>query len=420
MDTEVKEKLKEGPIRQASTVKGEFLSNSFLVKKKDGGQRPVISLKHLNTFITCIHFKTEGLQNLRYLLQEGDYICKLDLKDAYYCVPLQKNSRKYVRFRWSGNLCKFPCLCFGLVPAPRIFTKLLKIPIAILRRIIIKTVIYLDGMLLMGHSIEEINMCRNTVIFLLQHLGFVINSKKSVLTPVQEIEFLGLKINSVNLEISLTEERIQKVKTKCQNLLKEPATSILELTRVTGSFTSTIQAVLPARLLCRYLRLHQISSLKESDSYQQTIVLNHQSKTELLWWITNLDLCNGQSLIQSPAQVLLQTDLSKRLGATCNGISAGGNVASPGNEIPHQYSRIISTKTSHTDIHKIQRSQSSASSSRQYCGLNICDENWKEGGGGTQNLKMEELAKEIWEYLLKRGIKITAEYLPREMNVAAD
>ena len=40
--------------------------------------------------------------------------------------------------------------------------------------------------------------------------------------------------------------------------------------------------------------------------------------------------------------------------------------------------------------------------------------------GGTQNLKMEELAKEIWEYLLKRGIKITAEYLPREMNVAAD
>ena len=95
-------------------------------------------------------------------------------------------------------------------------------------------------------------------------------------------------------------------------------------------------------------------------------------------------------------------------------------MASPGNEIPHQYSRIISTKTSHTDIHKIQRSQSNASSSRQYCGLKICDENGKEGGEGTKNLKMEELAKEIWEYLLKRGIKITAEYLPSEMNVAAD
>ena len=322
MDKEVKEMLKKGAIRQASTVKGEFLSNLFLVKKKNGGQRPVINLKHLNAFIPYNHFKMEGLQNLRYLLQEGDYI---DLKDAYYCVPLQKNSRKYVRFRWSGNLYEFLCLCFGLGPAPRISTKLLKIPIAILRRINMGMIIYLDDMLLMGHSIEEISMCRDTVIFLLQHLGFVINWKKSVLTPVQEIEFLGLKINSVNLEISLTEEKIQKVKTKCQNLLTEPETSILELTRVIGLLTSTIQAVLPARLQCRYLQLQQISSLKESHSYQQKIVLNHQSKTELLWWITNLDLCNGRSLIQPPAQVLIQTDAStKGWGATCNGISTGG------------------------------------------------------------------------------------------------
>ena len=72
----------------------------------------------------------EGLQNLRYLLQEGDYMCQLDLKDACYCVLLQKISRKYVRFRWSGNLYEFLCLCFALGPTPRIFTKLLKTPIS--------------------------------------------------------------------------------------------------------------------------------------------------------------------------------------------------------------------------------------------------------------------------------------------------
>ena len=176
---------------------------------------------------------------------------KLNLKDAYYRVPLLKNLRKYVWFRSSGTLYEFLCLCLGLGPVPRIFTKLLKIPITILRRINIKMLIYLDDMLLMGHSIEEISMCRDTVIFLLQYLGYVINWKKSVLTPVQKIEFLGLKVNSVNLEISLTDEKIQKVKTKCQNLLTEPATSILELTRVIGLLTSTIQAVLLARLQCR-------------------------------------------------------------------------------------------------------------------------------------------------------------------------
>ena len=40
--------------------------------------------------------------------------------------------------------------------------------------------------------------------------------------------------------------------------------------------------------------------------------------------------------------------------------------------------------------------------------------------GGTQNLKMVELAKEIWEYLLKWGIAITAGYVPRELNLTAE
>ena len=50
-------------------------------------------------------------------------------------------------------------------------------------------------------------------------------------------------------------------------------------------------------------------------------------------------------------------------------------MVSPGNEIPHQYSRIISSETSHTDIHKIQGCQSNTPSGRQYCGLDIFDEN---------------------------------------------
>ena len=94
--------LKKGAIRKVQPSKGEFVSNLFLVKKKDGGQRPVINLKQLNAYIPYCHFKMEGLQNLKYMLQKGDYMCKLDLKDAYFSVPLEKNSRQFVRFRWPG------------------------------------------------------------------------------------------------------------------------------------------------------------------------------------------------------------------------------------------------------------------------------------------------------------------------------
>ena len=47
---------------------------------------------------------------------------------------------KYVRFPCQGNLYQFQCLMFGLGrdmlgPVPKIFTKLLKVPMSILRRL---------------------------------------------------------------------------------------------------------------------------------------------------------------------------------------------------------------------------------------------------------------------------------------------
>ena len=137
---------------------------------------------------------------------------KIDLNDAYFSVPLLKDSRKLVRFLWGENLYEFLCLCFGLGPAPRIFTKILKVPILVLRRLMIRVIIYLDDLLILGNNMSEIFMAMDSVIFLLQRLGFVINLKKCVLDPAQEIELLGLTVNSQTMALSLPEERIGKIK----------------------------------------------------------------------------------------------------------------------------------------------------------------------------------------------------------------
>ena len=172
------------------------------------------------------------------------------------------NVHPFVRFAWSGNLYEFLCLCFGLGPAPRIFSKLLKVPIALQRWLNICLVIYLDVILLMGRT-EEILMRRDTLIFLLPHLGFVINLKKSVLKPSQQIE-LGLKIDTHTITLALTEEKIEKVILKCQNLLSHPQTTILESTKLIGLMSSTVQVVLPARLQLRYLQQQEIQSLNQA------------------------------------------------------------------------------------------------------------------------------------------------------------
>ena len=78
-------------------------------------------------------------------------------------------------------------ITFGLGPAPRTFTKLLKSPIAVLRRIQIRTIIYLEDMLLMSQTINGLEIARDTFIFILQSLGLVTNSQKSVLVPLQKV-----------------------------------------------------------------------------------------------------------------------------------------------------------------------------------------------------------------------------------------
>ena len=199
------------------------LNNPFLVAKKDGGHGPVINLKELNKNIPYQHFKMEDMHYLKFMLQQGYYMCKLDMKDAYYfSVPINKISREKVRFQWSGKLYEFLCLCFGLSHAPRIFTKILEFRMSLLRRLNIRITIYLDNMLLLGKTMEEILVARDTLIFLLQNLGFVINLKKSVLEPQQKIEFLGLIIDSQNLSLSLTEQKLQKVKKTVWRCTRRP------------------------------------------------------------------------------------------------------------------------------------------------------------------------------------------------------
>ena len=115
----------------------------------------MINLKNLNKFIPYEHFKMEGLHCLKFLLEQDDLLCKIDLKEAYFSVSLNKNSQKFGIFQWSSNLYEFLCLCFGLGLAPRIFTRLLKITVALFRRVNIQIIIYLDDMLLKGSTLPE-------------------------------------------------------------------------------------------------------------------------------------------------------------------------------------------------------------------------------------------------------------------------
>ena len=65
----------------------------------------------------------------------------------------------------------------------------------------IRIKVHLDNFLILGKTLEEAILSRDTVIYLLQNLRFVISLKKSVLHPTQRIEFLGMIIDLMEMTV---------------------------------------------------------------------------------------------------------------------------------------------------------------------------------------------------------------------------
>ena len=256
---------------------------------------------------------------------------------------------------------------FWTTPSTRTSTKLIKIPVLVLRHLNIPIIIYLDDMLLIDHTIEEPLMARDTVIFLLQQLGFALNLKKSELTPTQRIEILGVTIDSLIMTLSLPEKKVSKVPKQFQELLQNTKKSILELKKLAGLLPSTIQAVLPVQINFRYLQQQPIEALKTKGLCCKKVVLNGNSKEELQWWIKNLKICNGRYVIQFHSQILIQTDASrKRWSVVCQGISAGGQCSKE--EQLLQQLLTERSKISTFDLQQIKIFESSSFSNRQQKG----------------------------------------------------
>ena len=66
-------------------------------------------------------------------------------------------------------------------------------------------------MLLTISSLEDFLMARDLLIFILQHLGFLISIKKFYLEPTSTLVFLGMIVDSGEMTLSLRKEKLLKV-----------------------------------------------------------------------------------------------------------------------------------------------------------------------------------------------------------------
>ena len=72
-------------------------------------------------------------------------MAKIDIKDAYYSIPILPKHQKFLKFSLQGKLYKFTYLPNELCSGPRKFTKLLKLPLAELKLDYVKIAAYIDN-----------------------------------------------------------------------------------------------------------------------------------------------------------------------------------------------------------------------------------------------------------------------------------
>lgn len=416
IDIEMDKLLMKEVVSLSQHEPGEFLSGLFTRPKRDGSKRMILNLKRLNKHIEYNKFKMESVQNVLDCIEQNCYMASVDLKDAFFSVPIYPGHQKYLKFSHRDQLYKFISMPNGYGPAMRVFTKLLKVPFSHLRERKHISVVYVDDSYLQGKSFD--NCTRNVIdtVNVLRKLGFTIHVDKSLLLPTQEITFLGFVFNSISMTITLTSEKKEKIVLLCKEVLSSNKLTIRKMASLIGNLVSSLPAVPFGKLFYRSLERDKISALKQAKGdFDSDMVLSTTAISDIKWWSTNIE-ASYRNISSLAIDITIFSDASDLGWGITNGRNPSGGLWDEAERAQH-----INWK----ELKAVQIAIQSYCKNKLYKHVRImCDNTtaiaYINNMGGMQSGLCDVLAKEIWLYCHANALWITAAFIPGKENKVAD
>ena len=216
----------------------------------------MIDLSYLNEFVQLTPFKMETVAFVLLSVREGDFLASLDLKDAYFQIPIHPSSRKLLRLTLEGTVYQFRVLCFGLSTAPQVFPRVFAAVSAWAHSHGIRLLRYLDDWLVLSSSEREAKQSVQSLLSLCHTLGIVINEKKSDLVPSQTAKYLGMTIDTEAGKVFLSLARVKKFLTVAESFCTMDAPPAQLWQVILGHLASLERLVPHGRLRMLTLQWH--------------------------------------------------------------------------------------------------------------------------------------------------------------------
>lgn len=195
------------------------------------------------------------------VLLKGAWVVSIDLKDAYWHVPIHRPYWKHLEFFIAGQKYQFTALLFDLNIAPLVFTRPTKVVLKILHLEGLNVLVYLNNWLVWAQSPQAYLRAAKIMLKVLQKMGILINWTKSHLTPTYTFQWIGLVCSTKTVSLSFPTTVRARVIFTVKRFLLQPLTTRRNLERV---------------LICPHYRPSLQNSLKEVNLY-----LRHYAKVGL-------------------------------------------------------------------------------------------------------------------------------------------
>lgn len=208
-----------------------FYSRYFLVPKRDRDLRSILDLRGLNHSLKDRKFCMTTLQSIFQFIT-------INLQDAYFHISVRPYYCRFLRFAVGDLHFQYVALPFGLSASSRVFTKCIVVIATYFRLQGAHIFQYLDDWLLLADSKPLLHAHLQPTLSLLKELGVVVNFKKSAITPVRCLQYIGDILDSMVSMAFLLSDRALTLRSLVLQVISAPPVYHVADTVLVGSHGS--------------------------------------------------------------------------------------------------------------------------------------------------------------------------------------